>query len=473
MRKTLNYISEIYIFIMILLFPFVIDKNRYFNILECKYDFYFFITTLYLIINSIVCIFYNFKIREKYDYKLVNIHFIALVLFLEIIISTFHSPYLHTHNFFIGGGRYEGIITYSLYIFSFINLSLYLNFDKKYFKYFIYLGIVMGIIIILQFLGFNPFFLYQYNTNLSYVGMIGNVDTVAALFVILLTISFYMYSFQDDKCILKFITFISTIICFFVIILINVQSGILTMILLFIIVFPFIISNSNYLLKLLKLLMFITFIVLLYKKYIIIGIGLSTLIFIFICYLKEKCDYSFTTDIKKIKKIFVIMFWFLILFLLIIYILPIKNNILYEFSEIMHGNFNDKFGNYRVFLWKRTIPLIKNYPFFGSGPDTFSYQFMAKYTNDIISIGPYSINDTAANIYLTNIINIGLVGLFLYVYLLITIILKLLKRKDKNSLLFVLIIVMYSFQAFFNFSVVIVSPIFWIILAYSCSYLKT
>ena len=28
---------------------------------------------------------------------------------------------------------------------------------------------------------------------------------------------------------------------------------------------------------------------------------------------------------------------------------------LYEIHELLHGNFDDAFGTYRIFLWKRTI----------------------------------------------------------------------------------------------------------------------
>ena len=44
---------------------------------------------------------------------------------------------------------------------------------------------------------------------------------------------------------------------------------------------------------------------------------------------------------------------------------------------------------------------------------------MPLYSDDIAKIGPLTINDTAANIYLTMLINLGIVGTINYVVLLL------------------------------------------------------
>ncbi len=48
-----------------------------------------------------------------------------------------------------------------------------------------------------------------------------------------------------------------------------------------------------------------------------------------------------------------------------------SRDLIYEMSQIMHGNFNDRFGSSRMFVWKRCIPLIKENPIIGTGPDCF------------------------------------------------------------------------------------------------------
>ena len=147
-----------------------------------------------------------------------------------------------------------------------------------------------------------------------------------------------------------------------------------------------------------------------------------------------------------------------------IFFIPFKNGFLYEIHEILHFNFDDNFGTYRIFLWKRTIPLLKDYTLFGSGPDTFALRFMPLYTDDIARIGPLTINDTAANIYLTMLVNLGVIGTISYLCFLISQLVIGIKRINSYSKILLIAIFCYMVQSFFNLSVVIISPIFWILM---------
>lgn len=142
-----------------------------------------------------------------------------------------------------------------------------------------------------------------------------------------------------------------------------------------------------------------------------------------------------------------------------------KIGILYEIHELLHGNFNDEFGTYRIFLWKRTLPLIKDYPLLGTGPDTFALRFMPKYTNDLIAIGQYSINDTAANVYLTIAVNLGLVGLLVYLSFIFFQLKNGIKKLNNYSVILLISIICFLIQDFFNLQLVIVTPLFWILLS--------
>ena len=154
-----------------------------------------------------------------------------------------------------------------------------------------------------------------------------------------------------------------------------------------------------------------------------------------------------------------------ILGVFLLYLIPFKSGILYEVHELLHLNFDDNFGTYRIFLWKRTIPLIKDYPILGSGPDTFALRFMPIYSDDIAKIGPLTINDTAANIYLTMIINLGLVGSCTYIAFLGLQLYNGIKYKSSYSFVLLSSIICYMVSSFFNLSVVIISPLFWILMA--------
>ena len=55
---------------------------------------------------------------------------------------------------------------------------------------------------------------------------------------------------------------------------------------------------------------------------------------------------------------------------------------------------------------------------------------MAKYTDDIAKLGELTLNDTAANTYLTMLVNIGILGLVAYLTFLIFILKFSLKNRN-------------------------------------------
>ena len=186
-------------------------------------------------------------------------------------------------------------------------------------------------------------------------------------------------------------------------------------------------------------------------------------ILIFLAKKLYKIDYNINN--KEIIKYFYCLIGICIfLGVVFLYFVKFENGILYEIHELLHGNFDDDFGTYRIFLWKRTFKLVPQFPILGSGPDTFAIRFMAKYTADIASIGPLTINDTAANVYFTILINLGIVGLFSYLVFIYAQIKNGIKNMNNYSKILIITIICYLIQDFFNLSVVIVSPIFWLLM---------
>ena len=59
-KKILEVISDIFIFTMLLIFPFIVDKTGFFNILECKWYSFVSIATTYVVINIMVILYYLF-----------------------------------------------------------------------------------------------------------------------------------------------------------------------------------------------------------------------------------------------------------------------------------------------------------------------------------------------------------------------------------------------------------------------------
>lgn len=489
-KNILEVFAEIYIFTVIILFPLIINKYGYFKILECKWYSYLIISGLYVISNILVILYYMFvkKFNIFSKIKLKIIQWLSIWYLLVNVISCFLSPFFGKYDLFVGTGRGEGLIMTSLYVLTFLFVSLFAKFKKRYINYFAISLVLLNIIAILQYIGFNPFNLYQNGIgthNVSFMTTIGNIDFISALYCIFISISFSSYVFlNDNKKWENVLYLISIFMGFFIIGIINVQSGKLALLATLVIVFPFLISNNR---RLSKSLIVLAIILLSYAVNIIINpeyhydlgslnfyfqFNYIVVLFLIVCSLLIYCsfkinkfEYDFTGNNKIIKYIYTGIILCGLCGLLFLYFYNFSSGFLYEIHMLLHGNFEDEFGTYRVFLWKRTLMLVKDYPLFGSGPDTFAIRFMAKFTDDIMKIGPLTINDTAANVYLTMIINIGIVGLISYITFLFFQIKEGINKMNKYSCVLLIPIICFLIQDFFNLWVVIITPIFWLLMA--------
>lgn len=103
-KNLLSIITEIYIFIMIVLFPLCVDSTGFFNILECKYKYFLIINTIYISAIIITILYYKlFKnINCFKEYKLGKVQWAVITFMIINIIATVLSPFLQKYNLLIG-----------------------------------------------------------------------------------------------------------------------------------------------------------------------------------------------------------------------------------------------------------------------------------------------------------------------------------------------------------------------------------
>lgn len=386
-KNILAKITEVYIVVMVMLFPLLVDSTGFFRILEAKYSYFLIINTIYISVLFVMILYY-WLFRNTNIFNEIKLHKIqwAVIVFLIInIISTILSPFFKEYNLFVGVGRAEGLISITLYCLSFLNITMFGEFKKRYNVYFSVASIMVSSIAILQYIGFNPFNMYQNGIgthNVSFIGTIGNIAFVSAFYCIYLTISMASYVFiEEDKKYIKIIHLLSIYMGFFIFEVLDVLGGAVAFCGTLVFTIPFIITNSK---RLSRLLIVVAMIILGYLTNIIvnpvyyydigklkldfqineIAIALLAVIVIFIGLAHVLKNREF--DISKNKKVIKLFYLALVLCVVIgvatIYFVNFSDGFLYEIHEILHGNLDDDFGTYRIFLWKRSLSLVKDYP---------------------------------------------------------------------------------------------------------------
>lgn len=492
----LEKITDIYVGVILIIFPLIVNKYGFFRIFECKYNAFLAISISYLAITILTYLYMLIVKKENAlkNKKLSVVQISSLVFLGANIVSCIFSPFKNTDFFLIGIGRAEGLITISLYILTFFSITLFGKFKSRYILYFSISSILLNLIAILQFIGFNPFNMYQEGIgthNVSFMTTIGNVDFISALYCILVAISAFAYIYMDNNKYNNIIHLLSVCMGSFILNIIDVNSGKVGFLGLIVLAFPFIITCSKRLKKSLTVVNMVMIAncinVIMNTEYhydlgrIILNFQFNYIVFLFIVVIiilailskvLKKVDYDISDNKKIIRGIYLLYLVGAIILIAFFYFVDLRIGMLSEIHEILHGNLKDEYGTYRVFLWRRTFKIIPESPIIGTGPDTFVIRFMSKFTEDIAALGEMSINDTAANVYLTMIVNVGIVGLLAYLVFLFASFKETLNFKTKNlidenkeAMVILSGITCYLIQDFFNLWVVVITPIFWTTLA--------
>ncbi len=465
--KLLNKITNMYLYFILVVFILLIDNTGYYNILKFKWNIYVYTSVIYILVILLIIVFkiLNHSISIK-EFKFNKVYAFALIYVFSLILSCLFSPYKN-NNFLIGSFRMEGLIVNIIYVISFIVVALTYKFNKKILYAVLTPSIIMGLIIIIQSLFFKSVMCgsdYCYST-------IGNVDTVGLIYSMYITLAIMLFIFC--KSINKVFLIISIIISLIVMMIINVTSMYVTLFVIMLLILPYICLASSYLFKYLLVILFITISSMIYHlEYIhyLIPIVIGILLMVIICY---KRKYNIVSK-KNIIIGYTILPLFIVIIMFVVYLINFKSGFLYEVHSILHGNLDDSFGTTRMFLWKRTIKMIDSrYVLFGYGIDTFGIPFMDKYLPDLIKTGYVSIQDNACNIYLTRLINIGVVGLSSFIFFIGSLFMMIRKNKNTISICILVTILSYLIQGMFNIEVVIVTPIFYILLSLYTSSLNS
>lgn len=140
-----------------------------------------------------------------------------------------------------------------------------------------------------------------------------------------------------------------------------------------------------------------------------------------------------------------------------------------EAAAILHGELDDDFGSGRIYIWRNVLPLVKQRPLLGGGPDTLWLRTDARFVHydEALEVKYLISVDNAHNEYLNILLNQGAFALIAYLTALASGFILWLKNAPENpeAAVFGGAVCAYCIQSFFGLGSPNSSPYFWIAFA--------
>ncbi len=323
-----------------------------------------------------------------------------------------------------GAARYGGLVTITLYCWSFLLLSR--GPAPKGWLLWTLAGAVSlnCVVAILQLLGHNPFGLYPagmdyYDANIRYsgtfLGTIGNVDVLSA--VLCVAIALFWISILRLKTPWRFALLVPLGLSLTVLFWAFVAGGVVGVLLGVLFTVPVLAREKR-------------------RRLILLALAVLLL-------LGAVCGIYFAGDRV--------------------------GGFPGEASALLHGQWDDSFGSGRLYIWRKTAELIPERPLFGGGPDTLGLRtdaFFERFNETTGTLVRAQVDD-AHNEYLNILVNQGLVGLLAYLTALVSGAVTWIRRAPRDNITALCGggALCYCIQAFFGLSAPASTPLLWICLA--------
>lgn len=151
-----------------------------------------------------------------------------------------------------------------------------------------------------------------------------------------------------------------------------------------------------------------------------------------------------------------------------LFFVPFQSGMLGDIHMALHGNVPRSVDSGRLYIWKNVLERVPQHPLFGTGPDTMGFSDIKPFervdeASKVLYIGTI---DAAHNEYLNILYHQGIPALLAYLGALVLLAVQWFRRAQENAAAAIVgtAALCYAIQAFFNISMYIVTPYFWIIL---------
>ena len=506
-KKALSFFTALFLIAVLFVFP-LYYRDYYFDILNAKYQFYYLSVLIMagcVLATAIIMMALDLgQYHGKYTLRFIGrfslrnlrktltVPDIAIICFLLVaIVSTLQSEYLY-ESFWGNEGRFTGLFLLLLYGLSFFIISKLLRFREWFLEIFLVASMLVCLLGITDFFQLNLLHFKDHISELQYdifTSFLGNINTYTAFVSLTTGVASVLYA--SSKKLWKSIWYyVCLVVALFAIITGQSDNAYLALLALF---------------GLLPLYMFGSWSGI--KRYVVILASFFTVIQVI-----DTISQKMPDQVLKIEGIFsvlvqfsglayiVIALWVLVgvLYLssyvlkkkeitvgvwprrawAILVVLVILAGLAVLYDANMAGNgerygalknyvvIDDEWGTHRGYIWRIGLENYKEFPLihkiFGYGPDTFGIVTVNNNYDEMVS--RYNeIFDSAHNEYLQYFVTIGPFGLISYLVLLVSAVLRMVRRAGDNPYVVAAAfsVVCYGAQAFVNINLPIATPVMW------------
>lgn len=418
MKTKASWLTDKYIWIMLLFFPLWTGFDGYARITRSKYLFFVWATCLWLV-GLVVCV-----IIDRPKPKAPRAASIcALIFMLAAGVSAAFSE--HGSVTLIGASRYDGLATLLLYGAIFLGVSSFGK-ARKLYVYLIAVSsstccVISGLQLLdINALGLFPSGLSYYDAGIKYtgefLGTIGNVDVLSAFLCLCIPLFLGTVAMSKDRR--DLILLIPAAACLAIAFLSRVSSGVLAVSACALVAVPYYVNQRFDRPKLTRT-----------------AVGTSA--------------------------------GLVIIGLVLLYFWPGTSGTLHELSRVLHGEISDSFGSSRILIWRESLELFTQKPILGGGPDTLTLRSAIDFSREVAETGATLRThvDNSHNEFLNYLVNLGLFGLLPYLGLCA---LSLFSWLKGASPVFGCAVFCYLIQSFFGLGLCLVVPLVWIFMGLTC-----
>ena len=479
-------IARILVILLMCVQPLYLNQDRYIALTGHK--FWFFFVCMCIVLFGVIVV-WTYRLLTKprllFQEKLSVVDWAVLGFAAVTLLSALMSPFKEFVNVWIGipepGGRYDGAITQLMFVSVFLIVSRWYRPRERDFVIFGFSAIIVALIGILQFYGMDflslwPNHISQFYAenfyNIYFRTTLGNINIVATYVCVAILLCGFLYVKVSSKW--RYVWLAASALCFWMMILASSFSGMVGTAVATALAVPFLLVDKKALgrffilaaswLAALAVQLFLFNVRIMESRSASILLPFAAMIFVLLALglllLKFAKEPAPDAPVNW-RPIIISIVGAVAVVLLVIEVVGRNENtaMIYQAREVMHGNIQDTFGSFRIFIWRNALSVFSNYPIIGTGPDTFFFAFPME------AHGVFGENyDKAHNEYLQILICQGILGLLFYLVFLGGVFIKSITKVFKNPILFAVVaaFVGYCVQAFFNISLPIASQIMWI-----------